>query len=59
MYYDQCKTVLDASGKKEDGVGVSDILCDGPCLNSELYKLLLQFQLYLVAITADIGKTYQ
>ena len=29
-----------------------------PCLNPELYRLLLQFRLYPVAITADIETAY-
>ena len=31
---------------------------EGPCLNLELYKLLLQFPSYPVVITADIKKAY-
>ena len=34
------------------------ILYTGPCLNRELYRLLLQFRLYPIAITADIEKAY-
>ena len=52
------RIVFDASAKLKNEVSLNDILYTGPCLNPELYKLLLQFRLYPIAITADIEKAY-
>ena len=37
------RIVFDASAKLRNAVSLHDILYTGPCLNPELYKLLLQF----------------
>ena len=39
-------------------MSLNDILYKGPCLNPELYNLLLQFRVYPIAITGDIEKAY-
>ena len=52
------RIVFDASAKLRSAVSLNDILYTGPCLNPELYKLLLQFRLQPIAITADIEKAY-
>ena len=52
------RIVFDASAKLKNEVSLNDVLYTGPCLNPELYKLLLQFRIYPIAITADIEKTY-
>ena len=39
-------------------MSLNDVLYTGPCLNPERYRLLLQFRLYPIAITADIEKAY-
>ena len=52
------RIVYDGSVKLKDEVSLNDILYTGPCLNPDLYKLLLQFRLYPIAITADIEKAY-
>ena len=48
--------VFDTSAKSKNEVSLNDILYAGLCLNPELYKLLLQFQIYPIAITADIER---
>lgn len=52
------RILFDASAKKNDGVSLNCILHTGSCFNPELYKLLLQLQLYPVTITADIERAY-
>ena len=52
------RIVFDPSVKLKNKVSLNDILYTGPCLNLELYKLLLQFRIYPTAITADLEKAY-
>ena len=37
---------------------MKSVLYRGPCLNAELYSLLLKFRICPIATTADIGKVY-
>ena len=50
--------MLKTKDQRRNSVSLNDILYTGPCLNPELYKLLLQFRLHPIAITADIKKNY-
>ena len=50
--------VYDVSAEPRNQASWNEILYKGPFLNPELYKLLLQFHVYPVAITADIEKAY-
>ena len=52
------RIVFDASAKLKNEVSLNDILYTAPYLNPELYKLLLQFQIYSIAITADFKNAY-
>ena len=52
------RILFDVSAKLKNEVSLNDILYTGPCLNPELHKLLLQFRIYPIAITADIEKAY-
>ena len=52
------RIVYNASARYRNQVSLNDILYTDPCLNPKLYRLLLQFRLYPVAITADIEKAY-
>ena len=52
------RMVFDASAKLKHEVSLNDTLYTGSCLNSELYKLMLPFRVYPIAITADIEKAY-
>ena len=52
------RIVFDANARLKGQPCLNDILCKGPCLNSELYNLLLQFRVYPIAITEDIEKAY-
>ena len=55
----EVRKIFNASPKKKDGVNLNNILNIDPCMNLEIYKLMLQFPLYYAAITARIEKTYQ
>ena len=52
------RIVFDASARLKGQPCLNDILYKGPCLNPELYNLLLQFRVYPIAITGDIEKPY-
>ena len=52
------RIVFNASAKLKHEVSLNDILYTGPCLNPELYKLMLQSRIYPIAITANIEKAY-
>ena len=52
------RIVFDASARLKGQLCLNDILYKGPCLNPELYNLLLQFRVYPIAITGDIEKAY-
>ena len=52
------RIVFDASARLKGQPCLNDILYKGPCLNPELYNLLLQFRVYPIAIKGDIEKAY-
>ena len=52
------RIVFDASAKYKGTPSLNEVLCKGPCLNAELYSLLLKFRIYPIAITADTEKSY-
>ena len=56
--YNQSKKVFHARAENNYGVGLSDIIHTDPCLNSELYKLLLRFWLYpIITVIANVQNT--
>ena len=50
--------VFDASAKYKDTMSLNDVLYKGPCLNADLYSLLLKFRVHPKVLTADIEKAY-
>lgn len=52
------RVVLDASAKRGSNVSLNDVLYKGPSLTPELFKLLIKFRIYPIAITSDIEKAY-
>ena len=52
------RIVFDASAKYNGTPSLNEVLYKGPCLNADLYSLLLKFCIYQIAITADIEKAY-
>ena len=39
-------------------MSLNDVLYKGPCLNADLYSLLLKFRVHPIVLTADIEKAY-
>ena len=37
---------------------MNDVFYKGPCLNADLYSLLLKFRVHPIVLTADIDKAY-
>ena len=52
------RIVFDASAKYKDTMSLNDVLYKGPCLNADLYSLLLKFRVYPIVLTADIEEAY-
>ena len=52
------RVVFDCSAKCGSNISLNESLYKGPCLNLQLFDLFIQFRLYPIAITADIGKAY-
>ena len=52
------RIVLDDKAKYKDTTLLNDILHKGPCLNLDLYSLLLKFRVHPTVLTADIEKAY-
>ena len=52
------RIVFDASMKYKDTMSLNDVLYKGPCLNADLYSLLLKFRVHPIVLTADIEKAY-
>ena len=52
------RVVFDASAKSCGNPSLNEILYKGPCLNPQLYDLLLKFRIYPIAMVADIEKAY-
>ena len=52
------RIVFDASVKYKDTMSLNDVLYKGPCLNADLYSLLLKFRVYPIVLTADIEEAY-
>ena len=52
------RIVFDASAKYKDTMSLNDVLYKGPCLNADLYSLLLKFRVHPIVLTADIEKAY-
>ena len=52
------RIVFDASVKYKDTMSLNDVLYKGPCLNADLYSLLLKFRVHPIVLTADIEKAY-
>ena len=52
------KTVFDACAKYKGTSSLNEVLYKGPCLNADLYSLLLKFRIYPIAVTSDKEKAY-
>ena len=52
------RVVFDASAKSPGSVSLNDVLYKGPCLNSDLFRLLIKFRSYRFGLVADIEKAY-
>ena len=52
------RIVFDANAKYKDTMPLNDLLYKGPCLNADLYSLLLNFRVHPIVLTADIEKVY-
>ena len=50
--------VFEASAKYKDTMSLNDVLYKGPCLNADLYSLLLNFRARPLVLTVDIEKAY-
>ena len=50
--------VFDASAKSASGVSLNDTLLVGPTVHPSLIHVLLRFQMYRIALTADESKMY-
>ena len=50
------RIVFDASAKYKDTMLLNDVLYKGPCLNADLYSLLLKFRVHPIALTATLRK---
>ena len=52
------RTVFNASAKYKDMSSLNEVFYKGPCLNADLYSLLLKFHIYPIARAAGIEKAY-
>lgn len=52
------RVVLDASCKTKSGISLNDILHSGKNLQGDLFKIILNFRLYAVALTADCKQMF-
>lgn len=53
------RVVFDASAKGSSGHSLNDFLEIGPKLQPDLFKILLKFRSYPIALTGDIAKMYR
>ena len=52
------RIVFNASAKYKGTSSLNEVLYKGPCLNADLYSLLLKFRIYPIAVTSDKEKVY-
>ena len=52
------RIVFHASVKYKGTSSRNEVLYKGPCLNADLYSLLLKFRIYPIAVTSDKEKVY-
>ncbi|XP_052751865.1 uncharacterized protein LOC128200928 [Galleria mellonella] len=52
------RVVLNASFPTDSGLSLNDILHAGPSLHADLFSILLNLRLFLVAISADVRQMY-
>ena len=57
-YTTKLRIVFNASAKYKDTISLNDVLYKGPCLNADLYSLLLKFRAHPIVLTAGIEKAY-
>ena len=50
------RVVFDANAKYTDTMSLNDVLYKGPCLNADLYSLLLNFRVHPIVLTATLRK---
>ena len=51
------RIVFYASAKYKNVISFN-VVCKGPCLNEDLYSLLLKFRMHLIVLTAELEKAY-
>ena len=52
------RRVFNASTKYKGMSSLNEVFYKGPCLNADLYSLLLKFHVYPIARAAGIEKAY-
>lgn len=57
-YSTKLRIVLDASSRSSSGRSLNDILHSGPNLQGDLFKIILNFRLHAVALTADCRQQF-
>lgn len=53
------RVVFDASSKSSDGTSLNDTLLVGPKLQQNIVKILLNFRIHMIVLTADIKQMYR
>lgn len=53
------RVVLDASSPSDNGLSLNDLLFSGPKLQTDITRLLINFRLLPIALTADIKQMYR
>ncbi|XP_041786334.1 uncharacterized protein LOC121601584, partial [Anopheles merus] len=53
------RVVFDASSKSSNGLSLNDTLMVGPTIQQDATSILLRFQTYTIALTADVAKMYR
>lgn len=53
------RVVFDASSKTSSNFSLNDVLMVGPCIQDDLFDILIRFRQHSVVLTADITKMYR
>lgn len=53
------RVVFDASSKSQSNLSLNDVLKTGPCIQDDIFSILLRFRIHNVVFTADIEKMYR
>ncbi|KAK9731680.1 hypothetical protein QE152_g13489 [Popillia japonica] len=52
------RVVFDASSKPDSGLALNDVLQVGPCIQDDIFSIMLRFRTHPIVFTADIAKMY-